>query len=240
VRAIVLCAGYGTRLGQLTSEVPKPLLDAGGRPLVELILLHLRSQGIEDVAINLHFRPEAIPERLGDGATLGLRIHYAHEERLLGTAGGAKNVEAFLAAEPELMIHYGDVVTNQDFRAMLAFHRAHDGSATVLVHRRSGSNSVVVAEEGGRVTQFLERPSEDERAGIASPLVHSGVCILDRDVLAVIPPTGEIDLPRDVFPGLVQQGRLFAYPLSGYRFAIDSATRLEDLREAVARGRLTV
>ncbi len=236
MRALVLSAGYGTRLGELTREVPKPMLEAGGRPLLELILRHLRRQGVTEVAVNLHFRPEVIREHFGDGSALGLRIHWSYEAELQGTAGGAREVAGFLGATPEFLVHYGDVVTTQDLRAMLAFHRERGARATMLVHRRERSNSVAVVAPDGRVERFLERPTEAERAGVESPWVFSGICICSRDVLGSIPPEGPSDLPRDIFPGLVAEGGLYAFELGGFRCAVDSEERLETVREACASG----
>ncbi len=236
MRALVLSAGYGTRLADLTRELPKPMLEAGGRPILELILRHLVGQGVIDVAVNLHFRPEVVRSHFGEGAAVGARIHWSYEEELRGTAGGARQVADFLRAAPEFLIHYGDVVTTQDLRAMLAFHRDRGAQATMLVHRRRQSNSVAVVAADGRVERFLERPTEAERAGVESAWVFSGVCICSRDVLGFIPRVGPSDLPRDVFPELVTEGALYAFELEGFRCAVDSEERLELLRAACASG----
>jgi len=85
---MVLCAGYGSRLGDLTREIPKPMLPLCGRPILEYILAHLRSHHFDQVAVNLHFLPQAIRSHFGGGASLKIELTYAHEDRLLGTAGG--------------------------------------------------------------------------------------------------------------------------------------------------------
>jgi mannose-1-phosphate guanylyltransferase len=240
VRALVLSAGYGTRLGSLTAEQPKPMLDVGGRPLLEWILRHLASQGVRELAVNLHFMPDAIREHFGSGRELGIEITYSYEERLLGTAGAAKRLESFLAAEEAFMVHYGDVVTDQDFRAMGEFHRGHPGLLTLLVHERERSNSVVEIGPGGRVERFLERPTHEERRGVKSRLVNSGVCICDRAAIDRFPADGPADIPRDVLPGLVARGAVYAFQLTGERIAVDSEERLHELREAVGAGRLKI
>ncbi len=122
MRAMVLCAGYGTRLGHLVDEVPKPMLPLGQRPMLEYILRHLARQGFDEIAVNLHFRPEVIRDHFGDGSRLGIRLVYSHEPELLGTAGGLKKMAALFTGEP-FLVQYGDVVTNQDFNALLGFHR---------------------------------------------------------------------------------------------------------------------
>src|SRR4051812_4239401 len=96
MKAMVLCAGYGTRLGEMTREIPKPMLPLHGRPMLAWILAHLRASGFTRVAINLHFKPEMIREYFGDGSADGLEITYSDEPALLGTAGGVKKMESFL------------------------------------------------------------------------------------------------------------------------------------------------
>ncbi len=236
MKAMVLCAGYGTRLGDLTREIPKPMLFLGDRPMLEYILCHLKRHRFDQVAVNLHFMPEIIPNYFGDGARCGCGLSYSYEPELLGTAGGVKNMAGFLGDEDAFLVQYGDVVTNQDFTAMLQFHRERRALATLLTHQRTRSNSVVCVDAEGRITQFLERPTDAQRRGIESSWVFSGITICDRELLEAIPPATPRDFPRDIFSKLVATGRLFAFPLSGRRVAVDSPERLAKARDAVRQG----
>jgi NDP-sugar pyrophosphorylase family protein len=236
MRALVLSAGHGTRLGELTTHTPKPMLDVAGHPLLAIILANLSRQGIRDVAVNLHAHPEAIMSRLGDGARLGVRLHYVHERELLGTLGAAKNIEEHLSHDGPFLLHYGDVVTDQDFGELTALHADRGALVTILVHERPGSNSVATIARDGRVTGFSERPGAAERAVLESNWAFSGVAVLDPAVLRTLPP-GASDLPRDLLPALASAGRLYAAPLTGYRCAVDSPRRLDALRADVAAGR---
>ncbi len=238
MKAMLLCAGYGTRLGDLTRDWPKPMLDVGGAPLLAYLLGHLRAQGIVDVAINLHFRPEVIRDAFGDGSKWGLRLTYSPEAQLLGTAGGVKLLEPYFreGGEP-FLVQYGDILTNQDFGELFRVHRERGALVTVLVHRRARSNSVVIRDEAtGRIDGFLERPTEAARAGVASTWVNSGVCVCSPEVLDHIPAGRAADFPRDVFVKLAGTGRLYSVPLSGDRCAIDSPERLEQARVMVGGG----
>jgi mannose-1-phosphate guanylyltransferase len=237
MKAMVLCAGLGTRLGELTKATPKPMLPLQGRPLLDYILKNLRNHGYREVAINLHFEPDIIRNHFGDGTQIGLRITYSIEEQLLGTAGGLKRMEPFFRGEPDFLVHYGDVLTDQDWAAMSRFHRERKAMATLLVHQRTRSNSIVNLDPDGRVTCFLERPEASERHGQSSPWVNSGVCICSPEIFAEIPAKIACDLPRDVFPRIVGSGRVYGYPLKGYRCAIDSPERLAEARAALAEGR---
>jgi len=240
MKAMVLCAGMGTRLGELTSQVPKPMLRLGDHPMLAYVLGHLRAQGIRQIVINLHFHPEAIRAPFGDGRRWGIELTYSEESALLGTAGGVKRMADYFRKEPEFLVQYGDVVTEQDFAAMVGFHRERRALATLLVHERQRSNSVIALDHEGRIEAFLERPTEAERSRVNSSWVNSGVYVLDPAILDRVPENTPADWPRDVFPRLVSGGRLFGFPLSGYRCAVDSPQRLEEARAAVATGRCRI
>jgi mannose-1-phosphate guanylyltransferase/phosphomannomutase len=234
MRAMVLSAGFGTRMGELTREIPKPMLPLHGRPILEWILAHLAREGFQEVAVNLHFRPEMIREHFGDGSKLGLTIAYSEEPQLLGTAGGVKKMETFFRQSDPFLVQYGDVVTDQDFSAMLAFHREKKALATLLLHQRAKSNSVVSLDGEQRIVGFLERPSEEARQGVTSPWVNSGICLCAAEMLDHIPRGTACDLPRDIFRPLLATGRLFGFALTGRRCAIDSPQRLEEAQRLFA------
>lgn len=237
MKAMVLCAGFGTRLGELTREIPKPMLALNGNPMLAYILANLKRHGFNRIVINLHFKPEMIREFFKDGSQSGVQLTYSHETELLGTAGGLKKVQSFFDGEPAFLVHYGDIVTDQDFSAMWRFHQDRKASATLLLHQRKGSNSVVTLDNENRIIGFLERPTEEIRQGHASPWVNSGVCICTPEVFDLIPPGTPCDLPRDIFTKLVATRRLFGFPLTGYRNAVDSHERLAEADAALTNGR---
>lgn len=236
MKAMVLCAGFGTRLGELTREIPKPMLPVGDWPLLAYVLRNLVAHGFEQIAVNLHFMPEMIRGYFGDGTRWGCRLTYVQERELLGTAGGVRNMADFLRGDEPFLVHYGDVITNQDFTALLRFHRQRAALATLLVHRRAQSNSALDVTDDGRIRRFLERPNDAERRTVASPWVFSGVTICESALLDLIPPRGACDLPRDVFAPAADRARLYAFPLSGARCAVDSPQRLEEAREGARSG----
>jgi NDP-sugar pyrophosphorylase family protein len=238
VKALVLCAGQGTRLGALTRDLPKPMLPIGGEPLLAHMLRHLCRQGYHEIAINLHQFPEAIPGYFGDGSGFGVRLHYVYEPVLLGTAGAVKNLEPFFAEVDDFLVLYGDLLLDEDLRAMREIHRARRADATLLLHQRQGSNSLVRLDEDGRITGFVERPSEQERRENPFPWVNSGVQILSRSLLHDIPVGRPADLPRDVYAPRVHSSLLVGVPLRGFRCAIDSPERYAAACAAFEAGRV--
>ncbi len=238
MKAVVLSAGYGTRLGGLTRELPKPLLPLGGRVLAEHVILNLARAGFDEIAVNLHYRPELVRARLGDGSALGVRITYSYEPELLGTAGTLASLRSSLADGP-FAVHYGDVVTDQDLAPVLDFHLRRSALLTLLVHERPGSNSVVVLDGEQRLVEFVERPPDDHPARERSAWVNSGVCICDPRVLDLVPRPPS-DLARDLLPLLAGRDDVYGYPLSGMRVAVDSPERYrsaEQLAAELARAR---
>jgi len=236
VKAVVLCAGYGTRLGDLTRKVPKPMLPLQGRPLLLYTLHYLASQGFKHMAINLHFLPEQITNYFSDGSQFGVSIHYSYEPRLLGTAGAVKNLEPWLANVEDFLVLYGDILLDQDLGALVERHRETGALATLLLHQRPGSNSLVQMDETGRITGFVERPTGGQRAAMPYPWVNSGVHLLNIRILAYIPAGQPVDFPRDVFTKLVGKESLYGVPLTGYRCAIDSPVRCAEADGAIAQG----
>ena len=92
MKAMGLCAGYGTRLGDLTRDLPKPMLPLQGRPMLEYTLMNLRRHGFDEIAINLHFQGRLVQDHFGDGSGWQVKLVYSHEPELLGTAGGVKKM----------------------------------------------------------------------------------------------------------------------------------------------------
>lgn len=235
----MLCAGLGTRLGELTRETPKPLLPIEGVPLLLRTLQHLAAQGFRDVAVNLHFRGERVREALGDGAA-GVRVTWSEEPALLGTAGAVRALRGFFEADDDesFVVLYGDLLLDAELAPMIAQHRATRAAATLLLHQRAGSNSLVQMGDDRRITGFVERPTPEERARSPFPWVNSGAQVLHRGLIDRIPAAAPSDLPRDVYAPAVADGvALYGVPLQGYRCAIDSPARYAEAQAAVREGR---
>lgn len=129
-RALVLTAGYGTRLQPLTALRAKPAVPVAGQPLVCRILTRLAAGGLREAVLNLHHRPETITSIVGDGADLGLRVRYSWEQPLLGTAGGPRHALPLLDAERFWIIN-GDTLSEVDLGA-LADEHARSGALVTM------------------------------------------------------------------------------------------------------------
>src|SRR3954452_1575429 len=202
MRAMVMAAGLGTRLRPLTYEVPKPMVPVANRPVMEHILRLLPRHGFDQVIANLHWFPETIRERFGDGSDLGVDLTYSYEDELLGTAGGVRNVAEFFGDEPSLVMA-ADALTDIDLAALRAAHEAHDGIATLAVKRVADVSEfgVVIAGSDGRIQGFQEKPDPAEAL---SDLASCMIYVLEREIFDYFPDRPVVDFALDVFPALLE------------------------------------
>jgi mannose-1-phosphate guanylyltransferase len=217
MKGVILAAGEGTRLLPLTDNCPKPMLPVGGRPLLEHLLGLLRAHGVKEVAINLHYRPEAVTAHLGDGSRLGMKVFYSHEEQLLGTAGALKNITSLL--DGTFIVVCGDLLTDADLTSLVEFHRWRGAVATIALYRvdEPGRAGLVEVAADGRILRFEEKPP---RGRCFTDLACAGIYVLEPSVLAEIPEGRPSDLGRDLFPRLIKKG-LPVYGLEGIGQVLD-------------------
>ena len=130
MRAMILAAGRGERMRPLTDHTPKPLLMAGGRPLIEHIILALVAGGIDEIIVNTAHLGEQVEAAIGDGSSLGARIHYSPEGEALETGGGIYRALPLLGEEPFLVVN-GDIATDFPFGTLT--ERSIDLAHLILV-----------------------------------------------------------------------------------------------------------
>jgi NDP-sugar pyrophosphorylase family protein len=209
---MVLAAGLGLRMRPLTLLRAKPVLPVLNRPLIHWTLELLRRHGVTDVVINLHHLPATVRRAVGDGRTLGLRVSYSFERKILGTSGGPRKVRRFFGDEPFLLVN-GDVLFDFDLSDLVRRHAASGARATLALkaYRRVEAYGGVVIGPGGFVRALAGLP----RPVPGRPLLFTGVHVLDPDLLDRLPP-GPSDSVRDLYAPLVAEGqRLLGVRVSG-------------------------
>ncbi len=212
MKALILAAGEGTRLRPLTVDRPKPMLPVGGVPLLEQIVSLLKRHGVIDIAINLHYKPWAIVQHLGQGRRWGVRITYSFEEELLGSAGAAKRLEWFF--DESFIVFYGDVYTEMDLSRLMAAHK--QGGALVTMALYSVDNptecGIVELDAQSRVRRFVEKPAPDR---VFSRLANAGIFVVEPEVLSWLPADRYLDFGHDVFPGMLASGQaIVGHPIT--------------------------
>ncbi len=213
LKAVVLAAGKGTRLGSLTQATPKPMLPVNGHPLIHYTLTLLASSGVTDVFINLHHCPDVLTAYCATGERWGVRITYSHEPELLGSAGTIRHLGDALGSAPFYVL-YGDNYFECDLMALADFHRQTNALATIgLTEKADTSGSGIVAlDTRGRIRRFKEKPSAEE---VFSHLVNAGVYVLSPEVLPLIPASTPCDFGQAVFPALLARDHALYGLLAG-------------------------
>jgi mannose-1-phosphate guanylyltransferase len=200
---MVMAAGLGTRLRPLTYEIPKPMVPVANRPVMELILRLLAEQGFRQVVCNLHWFPETIESRFGDGSELGIELRYIHEPELTGTAGGVRAARDFLTAEGgPFVVLAGDALTDIDLEALVDAHRRKGGVATLATKRVANVSEygVVVVDGEDRVQGFQEKPDPAEAL---SDLANCMIYVFEPEIFDYFADDDPLDFALDVFPALL-------------------------------------
>lgn len=220
LRAVIMAGGLGTRLRPITNEVPKPMLEVGGRPILERIVASLNKVGIKDLVITTHYLPERIRSHFGDGDQFGVRIEYVHEPSPRGTAGALSFVET--ANQPTIVIN-GDIVTDLNFRALVDFHVDHNAALTVSVADYVMRVPYGVVEHNGvDVTGISEKPQFTMR-------INAGIYVVSPEVMRLVPAEGHFDM-TDLVEKLRQLGlKVACFPIREEWLDIG---RPEDLQRA--------
>jgi mannose-1-phosphate guanylyltransferase len=182
--ALILTAGLGTRLRPLTDVRAKPAMPVAGEPLVRRSVGWLAGQGVNDIVLNLHHRPETIAAAIGDGSDLGARVRYSWEQpAVLGAAGGPRQALSIVGADTFFLIN-GDTLTDLDLAGMEDAHQSTGASITLAVapNRRPDRYGGVLLDAEGRYTGAVPRG----RAGGSYHFI--GVQMVEASVFAPLPP----------------------------------------------------
>ncbi len=229
-KAIILAAGRGSRMQGLCDDIPKPMLEVKGKPILGHTIEALSRCGINQIGINIHHQSEVIQNFIQKEYP-NHNIQLLFEKELTGTAGALRSFKNFLSDQDQFLVIAGDILTNYPFEKLIDFHCKMNALASFVYHERAKSNSYLELDEDQRVSLFHERPSAHIFNNQSMSKVNSSIYCFNTSVIDLIPDEGIIDIPRDLFPILLSLGRLFATPLEGNRWAIDTPNRLEQARK---------
>ncbi len=235
--AVVMAGGKGSRLAPLTTNRPKPMVPIANRPMMEHIIDLLKSHGIRKVVATVHYLADEIQAHFGDGLDFDIDLAYAIENQPLGTAGSVKNAEEFFEGK-SLVIISGDALTDCDLSAAYQYHREKKSLATLVLYRDPNplEYGVVITDENGKVTRFLEKPRWGE---VFSDAVNTGIYIIEPEVLDLIKPGEECDWSADVFPKMLAEDMpIYGYTMDGYWCDVGSLAQYREAQEATLSGRV--
>ena len=227
MKTVIMAGGQGSRISDLFPDIPKPLIQIEGVPVLERELVSLREQGFKDIILTVSYMADKIEEYFGDGSRLGINIEYFVEETPLGNAGALFKMKEKLDA-PFLLLN-ADAVFDVDFNRMVEFHKKHRGLVTLFTHPNSHpyDSGLIIADEDNVVEKWLAK--EDERPEYYKNRVNAGLHIIDPKVLELtnIEPdiigtsdsngkTIKVDLDRDLLKPLSGKGEMYCYDSPEY------------------------
>ncbi|HVF29854.1 MAG TPA: NDP-sugar synthase [Pyrinomonadaceae bacterium] len=245
MKAMILAAGFGTRLFPLTIDRTKPAIPFLGKPLVGYVAEYVARFGFKDFIVNLHHQPDSVREALGDGSDFGVNITYTLEEpEILGTAGALDNARHLLEDEPFLIVN-GKIISDIDIAAAVETHRSSGALATmVLIPNLKREKFTIVETRDGCVTRFGEmaKPLTEEEIrdiehDIVTPLMFTGIHILDPRVFEYIPSGVYSDIvPRVYRPALDRGEKIAAHVTEGNWYELSTIPRYLDISLAMMNG----
>lgn len=228
MRAMVLAAGFGTRLRPLTDQTPKPLIHVAGCPMIAYPLALLRAAGITEVIINLHHLGGQIRQALGDGSALGLSISYSEEDPILDTGGGIKKAEPFLRGDTFIVLN-ADSIMDLCLTQVIDWHRRQGACATMVLRPDPEQDryGLIEIDAAHRIRRFLGQPAVTEPL---TPFMFAGVHVFEPDIFAYM-ESGCFSITKRTYPAMLAAGcPLFGYEFRGY-------WRVVDTHEGLAQGR---
>jgi D,D-heptose 1,7-bisphosphate phosphatase len=236
---VILAGGQGTRLKQVTGDLPKPMALIGGIPVLEHQVRAAARDGFEEVVFLTSYRSEVIESHFGDGSRWKVKFRYCLDESPLGTAGAT--LAALDQLDERFLLLYGDVMHDVDLRQFAEFHcTRQEAAATLLVHPNDHPQDSDLVEMGddARITCFHGYPHAP--GSFYRNVVNAGLYALTRSALALyagIP--GKQDFAKDLFPRMVREGRaLYGYFSREYIKDMGTPERLAMVNRHYEQGRI--
>lgn len=206
---VIMAGGLGTRLGELTKNTPKPMLEVGNKPMLEHIIEMFVSHGFTKFMLSVNFKSEIIKEYFKDGQDFGIEVKYLEEIKRLGT-GGALSLIDFDLDEP-FFVTNGDVITSLDYEKLLDYHKKNNVSATMCVRKSSYQipYGVIELDNENNILDLKEKPSYEF-------LINTGIYVFNPEVIKYVPKNKFFDLPS-LFKILNEKGYVNkSYEISDY------------------------
>ena len=267
MKVIIMAGGMGTRIQSVRADVPKPMIEICGKPILQYQIENLKACGLTDITIGVGHLGHIIKEYFGDGSKFGVNISYFTEDRPLGTAGAlfkmldgkaCDEIHTKTVIDDDFLLLCGDVIFDIDFNRFIAFHKEHKAWASLMAHPNGHpyDSSILVTEvlppteAGGlpvnthRVTKWMAK--EDERLYYKN-LVNAGLQIISPELLRETmknfvprhPETPDkIDLDRDVLKPNIKSGKIFAYETSEYIKDMGTPDRYYETESDIKSGKV--
>ena len=244
MKAVIMAGGKGTRISSVASDIPKPMIQIQGKPVLEYELECLRDQGFTDIILTVSHLGHVIIDYFGDGSKaspatgkpFGVHIEYFNEELPLGNAGALFQIKDKLTED--FLLLNADSIFDVDFSRFVTYHKKKGGLVTLFTHPNSHpyDSGLIVTDENNAVQKWLAK--EDERPWYYRNRVNAGLHILSPKVLEQTIDTPMIDLDRQLLKPLAGTGKMFAYNSPEYVKDMGTPDRYEAVCADFAAGRV--
>lgn len=247
MKTIIMAGGKGTRISSLASDIPKPMIQVEGKPVLEHEIECLREQGFDDIIITVSHLGNIIMDYFGDGSaispvtgkTFGVHIEYYFEEQPLGNAGALFQIKDKL--DSDFLLLNADAMFDVDFNRFVDFHKSHGGLVTLFTHPNSHpyDSGVIIADEHGAVERWLTK--EDDRPKYYRNCINAGLHVISPKILETEIMTSKVDLDRQLLKPLAGTGKMFCYNSPEYVKDMGTPDRYysvcEDFKEGRVKGK---
>jgi mannose-1-phosphate guanylyltransferase len=215
MHAIVLVGGFGTRLRPLTHTLPKSMLTVGNEPIITRLVRRLERSDVTTVTLALGVLPDPFKQAFPDGRVGTVELRYAVEREPLDTAGAIRFAADHAGVDATFLAVNGDVITDLDFRDVVAVHRRTGAEATLHLTPVADPSAfgVVELDDRGCVQRFLEKPAPGTTS---SNLINAGTYVMEPTVLDAIPAGQRVSVERATFPDLAARGALYGVATDDY------------------------
>lgn len=215
-------------MGEICREIPKPMVEICGKPILLNQIEALKKEGITDFIIVTCYLAEKIEEYFGDGSKFGVSISYYHEETPLGTAGAL----FYLGLKEDFILINGDLIFDIDLKSMINFHNEKNALATLLVHPNNHpyDSTVIDADGNDCVVGVYLRNGKPE---YYPNLCNAGIQIVSPKILDRYEFKDKADFDKDIIAASVAMGRIFAYRSAEYVHDVGTLSRLENAEKDI-------
>ena len=203
-----MVGGLGARLKPLTENIPKPMLNVGGQPILKTILKGFVDNGFTNITMCLGYMSNVIEDYFKDGSDFGANIKYIVEERRMGTAGALSLIKEKI--DKPFFVMNGDLITNINYEQMLDFHEEQNSKATMCVREYD------IQVPYGVVNVINEDIVSIEEKPIHSFFINAGVYLLDPECINLIPKDEFYDMPSLFEKMILTDKKTISFPLKEY------------------------
>lgn len=224
VAVLIQAGGFGKRMGDLTLNKPKPMLEVQGKPLLQHIIERLADCGLRNIYISLHYLPDVIKDYFSDGHDFGVDIKYIYESTPLGTAGALSLVD--ISEIDDFIVLNGDLRTNVNFQLLYESHVSNSSDLTVTVteHLEQCPFGVVKINSDGNITGIVEKPT-------TAYFVNAGIYVVGNSILSRLTFNKKIDMPELIRGCILSGNKVFGYNLLESWFDVGNPNQLMKLRD---------